>query len=72
VITRPVALSVKITVPKGAPTPVALIELIVAVAVAAAAGVPAKRKLATNILKIAFKKSRMLAPPPSSARLLGG
>jgi hypothetical protein len=39
VITRPVALSVKITVPKGAPTPVALIELVVAVAVAAAAGV---------------------------------
>ena len=70
-ITKPVVLSVKITVPKVAPTPVALIELIVAVAVAAAAGVPAKRKLAMNRLKIAFKKSRMLAPFPSSAHLLG-
>jgi hypothetical protein len=67
-----VALSVKITVPRGVPTPLALIELIVAVAVAAVAGVPAKRKLVTNILKIAFKKRRMLAPSPSSARLLGG
>jgi hypothetical protein len=54
------------------PTPLALIELIAAVAVAAVAGVPAKRKLATNIIKIAFKKSRMLAPSPSSAGLLGG
>jgi hypothetical protein len=48
-----------------------VIELIVAVAVAAAAELPAKRKLATNRLKIAFKKSRMLVPPPSFARLLG-
>ena len=71
-ITKPVVLSVKITVPKVAPTPVALIELIVAVAVAAVAGVPAKRKLATNILKNAFKKSRMLVSSPSSARLPGG
>jgi hypothetical protein len=70
-ITKPVALSVKIAVPRGVSTPLALIELTVAVAVAAVAGVPAKRKLATNILKIAFKKSRMLAPSPSSTRLLG-
>jgi hypothetical protein len=55
VITKPVVLSVRVTVPKGVPTPLAVIELIVAVAVAAAAGVPAKRKLATNVLKIAFK-----------------
>ena len=38
-ITRPWALSIKVTVPKGPATPVALIELIVAVAVA----VPAVR-----------------------------
>jgi hypothetical protein len=36
--------------------PVALIELIVAVAVAAAARVPAKSALATNKLKITFEK----------------
>jgi hypothetical protein len=71
VITKPVALSVNNTVPNDPPTPVALIELIVAVAVAAAAEVPAKRKLATKTLKIAFKKSRMLAPHPSSAGIRG-
>ena len=72
VITMPAAPSAKNTVPSGASTPVALIELIVAVAVAAAAGVPAKTQLAANKLKIAFKKSRMRAPVPSSAPLLGG
>ena len=43
-IAKPAVLSVKITVPKVAPTPVALIDLIVAVAVAAAAGVSCRKE----------------------------
>jgi hypothetical protein len=66
VIIRPWALSIKLTVPKGPPTPVALIELIVAVAVAApAVRVATKRRTATNKLRIAidFKRKCIRVPP---------
>jgi hypothetical protein len=63
VITTPPALSVKVTVPKDPPTPVALMELTVAVAAAApAVRVPTKRKLAANKLRTAIdlRRNRML------------
>ena len=62
-ITTPPALSVKVTVPKDPPTPVALMELIVAVAVAAPAiRVPTKRKLATSKLRIVIELTRNCIP----------
>jgi hypothetical protein len=59
VITKPWVLSIKVTVPSGPLTPVALIALIVAVAVAApAVRVPTKRMLAANKLKVAIDLRR--------------
>ena len=54
-MSRPPALSVKVTVPKDSPMPVALIELTVAVAVPAPAVLGLnKRKLARKKLRIAI------------------
>jgi hypothetical protein len=66
VISRPPAVSVKVTVPRRAPTPAALMELTVASAVAAAAlPVAARRTPAIKKLTITieFERSRIMVPP---------
>ena len=60
IVEPPAAVSAKVTVPRRAPMPTALMELMVASAVAApAVRVPAKRKLAIVTITIKVKRSRI-------------